>query len=298
MSVAPQAVIVTRPTEYELLLAHHGTRGQVEFFLAERGQGLGELERRHEAQRLALRLVGRAIPATWRRSVLDRDDLARWIFEPNQIVIAVGQDGLVANVAKYLDGQPVIGINPEPDRNPGVLVRNSATTLAGIIDGLAHENPAIPIERRRLVEVRIDDGQHLRALNELYLGHSSHQSARYEITEPGGRSETQSSSGLLIGTGTGSTGWCRSVWREREVDWPLPIPTSPDLAWFVREAWPSPATGVDLTSGLLRDGEALTVRSERDGLVIFGDGIEGDHLALGWGQAATISVAKAALHLI
>lgn len=30
------------------------------------------------------------------------------------IVVVIGQDGLVANTLKYLDGQPVIAINPDP----------------------------------------------------------------------------------------------------------------------------------------------------------------------------------------
>ena len=29
-------------------------------------------------------------------------------------MVVVGQDGLVANVAKYLDGQPVIGVDTAP----------------------------------------------------------------------------------------------------------------------------------------------------------------------------------------
>jgi hypothetical protein len=48
-------------------------------------------------------------------------DLDRFLLDPEDIVVAVGQDGLVANVAKYVQDQPVIGVNPEPDRNPGVL---------------------------------------------------------------------------------------------------------------------------------------------------------------------------------
>ncbi len=35
-------------------------------------------------------------------------------------MIAVGQDGLVVNVMKYLDGQPLIGINPIRDVGTGV----------------------------------------------------------------------------------------------------------------------------------------------------------------------------------
>jgi len=57
-----------------------------------------------------------AIPSDWRRARVDRADLDRFLFEPEDVVVAVGQDGLVANVAKYLTGQPVIGCNPDPKR--------------------------------------------------------------------------------------------------------------------------------------------------------------------------------------
>lgn len=43
--------------------------------------------------------------------VIKRAHFDRFVFAPEDVVIAVGQDGLVANVAKYLDGQPVLGIN-------------------------------------------------------------------------------------------------------------------------------------------------------------------------------------------
>lgn len=125
MSLPPRAVVVHRATELTELIARHGTRQQAGFFLAGRGRDLAELDARHQAQQEALATVSAAIPLDWRRAVAERNDLDRFGFGPEDVVIAVGQDGLVANVAKYLDGQPVIGINPEPSRNPGVLVRTS-----------------------------------------------------------------------------------------------------------------------------------------------------------------------------
>ena len=63
------------------------------------------------------------MPADWRQALVRRADLDRFLFGPEDVVVAVGQDGLVANVAKYLDGQPVLGVNPAPDLYDGVLVR-------------------------------------------------------------------------------------------------------------------------------------------------------------------------------
>ena len=294
MAVAPRALIVTRPTEYDELLGRHGSRQQVAFFLEQRGQSLDELDRRHAAQTAAVQAVSAAIPVDWRRASLSRADLDRFVFGPEDVVIAVGQDGLVANVAKYLQGQRVVGVNPDPARNPGVLVRHPAGDVAALLRQLA--GGAAALEARAMVQITLDDGQELVALNEIFVGDRGHQSARWNITVDG-QSEQQSSSGLIVGTGTGATGWCASIDRERDGAVELPAPQSTELAWFVREAWPSPWTGTTLTAGRLANGE-LVLRCESDRLVAFGDGIEDDHLDLAWGQTATIALASTALVLV
>lgn len=288
MSLAPRAVVVSRRTELDDLMARHGSRGQVEFFLGSRGRSLEEVDRRAAAQAAALAEVAAAIPADWRRGAVDRTELDRFLFSPEDVVIAVGQDGLVANLAGYLDGQPVIGVDPEPGRNAGLLVPHRPKDVTRLLRGGRPEH-------RTMVEVETDDGQRLVALNEVYVGHPSHQSARYRLTV-GDRTERQSSSGLIVGTGTGASGWCSSIHRATRSGLRLPAPTDPGLAWFVREAWPSPATGADLTEGVLA-GTELTVAAETDGLVAFGDGIERDRLVLSWGQRVTVRTAARTLTL-
>ena len=80
-----------------------------------------------------------------------------------------------------------------------------------------------------MVAASTDDGQQLVALNEVYIGHRTHQSARYRLSSADNLPERQSSSGILVGTGTGSTGWCRSAWQERRSPLALPSPTDPEL---------------------------------------------------------------------
>ena len=293
MTLAPRVVLVHRRTEYDELLARHGSHGQAAFFLSTRGRDFEEVRARHLAQVAALQSVAAGIPVSWRRGEVERGDLSRFLFAAEDLVVVVGQDGLVANVAKYLTGQPVIGVNADRARNPGVLVPHGPDDFAEVLRTTVGGGS---VEERTMVRATADDGQELVALNEVYVGHRTHQTARYTISTGTGQ-ERQASSGLVVGTGTGATGWCRSIWQERRSDLPLPRPTERSLAWFVREAWPSPATGVSLTEGRL-EGSALSVTVESDHLVVFGDGIEDDHLALSWGQQVRLDVAPSRLRLV
>jgi hypothetical protein len=292
-TLTPRIVIVSRRSELDELLARHGTLGAAAYFLRQRGRDLDEVTARHEALRAALTEVGAAVPADWRRGHVERADLPRFLFAPEDVVIAVGQDGLVANVAKYLDGQPVIGVDPEPGRNPGVLARHRAGGVADLLRP-GHRDG----RERTMVVARLDDGQELYGLNEVYVGHSGHQSARYVLTTPEGARERQSSSGLIAGTGTGATGWCASIARERASAPALPAADEAALCWFVREAWPSPATGVTQTAGRLAADAELELTSESERLVVFADGLEADALELSWGQRLRIGVAGRKLRLV
>ncbi|MBN8832157.1 MAG: NAD(+)/NADH kinase [Sphingomonadales bacterium] len=283
-TLAPRVVFVTRETELELLLARHATLEQARFYLKTRGQDLAELEARHLAFGAVIANARNAVPADWRQTIVRRADFDRFTFAAEDIIVAVGQDGLIPNVAKYLSGQPVVGINPAPDRYDGVLVRHHVQQLAPLLGHIVKRD--VTIEARTMVEGVLDTGEKLCALNELFIGHRSHQSARYLITD-GKLEEEQSSSGIIVATGTGATGWARSIMEATHLSIKI-RPDEPALAWFVREPFPSVSTSTGMRSGKLA-GKALQITSHmNDGGVVFADGIEQDFLMFDWGKSLSV----------
>lgn len=293
-TTAPRAVFVTRETDYELLLARHATRQQGRFFLETRGQKLEEVQARHEHFTEVLRQVRAAVPDEWRQTLVQRADFDRFLFAPEDVIVAVGQDGLVANVAKYLDGQPVLGVNPAPEIYDGVLARLTPDRVARLLPASLRGDA--DIQRRTMVEAKLDSGESILALNEVFIGHRSHQSARYRIAI-GTEQENHSSSGIIIASGTGATGWARSIMESTGIRLPID-PEEQAVAYFVREPFPSVATGTTLRAGKLL-GEGLTITSRmNEGGTIFADGMEQDCIAFDWGRQLGVAPASRCLNLV
>ncbi|MDR2254354.1 MAG: hypothetical protein LBD97_10970 [Bifidobacteriaceae bacterium] len=299
MALRTRLVLVHRRTEFTELIERHATLGQAEFYLKSRGREIDPVRMAHAAVTTAKDRVLAAAPSDWAVALLERADLPQFLFQPEDRIVVVGQDGLVANAAKYLSGQLVIGIAPAPGAGPATLVRHSVEQGLRLM---------LTPERARAAELTmaravLDDGQELTALNEVYFGHASHQTARYDLAPPSAdlraartARETQASSGVVVGTGTGATGWCASLAGDRGGR-DLPQPTERRLAWFVREAWPSPATGRRWTEGLIEPGAELSLIVRSDQLVVFGDGLENDRLIALWGQEVRVGLSQRTLRL-
>ena len=294
-TLPPRVVLVSRPSEYSSLLRAHATRGQAEFFLHSRGQSLDQIEARAQLQDKAIQAAKDSIPAEWSFAHVMRDDLNRFLFSPDDIVVAIGQDGLVANLAKYLDGQPVIGISPDPARTEGVLTPYDASVLGNLLPAVAHRD--VDFLARSMVRARLDSGPDLMALNELFIGHRSHQSARYVIHH-GKASEAQSSSGVIVATGTGLTGWAKSIMTATKRNFSF-APDEPRAAYFAREPWPSRISGAKISAGEIGRKSRFHLTSQmNEGGVIFADGIEQDFLAFNWGSEVQIGIAEKQLNMV
>lgn len=294
-SLPPRVVLVTRETELQALMARHSTLGQARFFLEQRGQRVEDVVARHDTQSRAIATARAAVPEDWTFAHVERASLDRFLFAENDLVVALGQDGLVANLAKYLSGQPVFGVTPDAAAYESVLTTHDVASLSPLLR--RHAAGDVDISARTMVEARVEGAGHLMALNEVFIGHRSHQSARY-LLRYNGQEEFQSSSGVIFATGTGMTGWAKSITEATHS--PLVVtPTSAEGAFLVREPWPSKHSGAQLRGGLVAEGAQISLASRiNDGGVIFADGIEQDFLRFDWGTEVTLSVAAQRLNLV
>lgn len=294
-SLPPRVVLVTRETELQALMARHATLGQARFFLEQRGQRIEDVVARHETQSRAITDARAAVPDDWTFAHVERASLDRFLFAANDLVVALGQDGLVANLAKYLSGQPVFGVTPDAQAFENVLTTYEVATLGPLFR--RHAAGDVDISARTMVEAKVEGAGHLMALNEVFIGHRSHQSARY-LLRVDGQEEFQSSSGVIFATGTGMTGWAKSITEATHA--PLGLdPTDATGAFLVREPWPSRHSGASLRAGLVAEGAQISLASRiNDGGVIFADGIEQDFLRFDWGTEVTLGIAAQRLNLV
>lgn len=316
MPAHEKLIIITRKTALEELIERFNTREQARFYLEQMGVGFADYEAEHAHYQKAKEELQNAIPRGVRTQWIEREFLPTFTFGRDDLIVTLGPDGLVVNAAKYLDGQPLLAFNPDFRRIDGVLLPFYIESAQEVLQSATKGNYQIaPVT---MAKVSLNDGQTLHALNDLFIGAQTHVSARYELVYQGSR-EPQSSSGIIVTTGAGSTGWWRSILTgaARIAQNYNPVPTIEqdtmqtevanygfdwsvnELRFAVREPFISKTSQANLVCGAMQNEETLQIvsRMPQNG-VIFSDGIEADFLEFNSGAIATIGVADKKLHLV
>lgn len=304
-------VVVTKKTPLEELVNRLNSKSQAKFYLEQNQVPFMEYELVNAQYQQALDVIKRQLPRSLKLQFLDRDFLPTYQFGEHDLVVTVGPDGLVINVAKYLTTQPILALNPDPMRIDGTLIpflyHEVGTWIERVLKGMVQ---IVPVS---MAKATLNDGQVLYGVNDLFIGPRTHGSARYSL-EFAGRRERQSSSGIIVSTGAGCTGWLRSIvtgaWhiahyfgdggnspptsRQLDLGW------DSDQLWFsVREPFPSKTSQATLVFGQIAPGQELVITSHMpDYGVIFSDGIESDYLAFNSGFIARIGLAERKAHLV
>jgi hypothetical protein len=179
-----------------------------------------------------------------------------------------------------------------------------------------------PVSAVTMAQATLNTGETLCGVNDLFIGPRSHTSARYTLRS-GGRSERHSSSGIIVSTGLGSTGWFRSIvtgatgiaaalsggttgGTAAEATGGPTGGTAGAFPWdarylyfSVREPWPSTTSAATVTFGKVTPTEPLVLVSHMpENGVIFSDGMEADFLQFNAGTEATITLAGRAGRLV
>jgi NAD kinase len=301
-----RAIVVTRRTRLDELIARFNTKAQAKFYIEQAGANFIDYEIEHVTYQHAVDSIVTRLQKRMKVQVIDRSFVPNFLFPPDAVIVTAGQDGLVANTAKYVGGRPIVAVNPDPVRFDGLLLPFLASDCVEGVERVA--NGTASFRSVTMAETTLQDGQHLLAFNDFFIGANSHISARYAIRH-GTESEEQSSSGVLISTGAGSTGWMSSVFNMATgvtrrfgsgtpVSLNLPWETR-KLVFVVREPFISRTSGAKIVAGEIDTQSVLSIESHmpQNG-VIFSDGVENDFLQFNAGAIATIGVASETARLV
>jgi NAD kinase len=295
------AIVIVNKTRLEQLVERFNTKAQAKFYIEHSGGDFADYELEHSNFKRSLEKVQKILSNRLKHKIVERKYLPNFLFSERDIAIVVGQDGLVANTAKYVNGLPILAINPDIERFDGFLLPFVPDNFEqGLLSAL--ENRA-SFKKVTMAEAQMNDGQKLLAFNDFFIGPSSHISARYRITHKD-KTENHSSSGIIVSTGAGSTGWLSSLINmtngitstfnkgskgiQMKMKW-----EDNELVFIVREPFHSKYSEISLTAGLITNDLKLRIESlmPSNGL-IFSDGIEADFLNFNSGSIVEIGIAK------
>ncbi len=296
MSSYEKIILVTRRTRLDELIDRFNTRGQARFYIERAGGDFSDFEQEHDAYARSLDRLRRDLDFGIPCQLIDRSLVPTFMFGGHDLVVTLGQDGLVANVAKYAGDRPIVGVNPDPHRFDGVLLPFSpAQARDAVIRLMKGEAVTRAVT---LAAVELADGQKLLGFNDLFIGTRTHSSARYRLATDGA-TEVQSSSGVLVSTGAGSTGWMSSVFnmaagvtafaggqvaRSIQFSW-----EDPRLMFAVREPFVSRHSAASIVAGTIEPGHEIVIESLMpSGGVIFSDGVESDFLEFNAGAVGRV----------
>ena len=219
-----------------------------------------------------------------------RVHLTNQLCKNKDLVIVVGGDGTFLRAAHHTDDTPIFAVSSDVMYNeafyaqaaPKDFVKKFKLLLAG----------KFRIKKLPRLEGKINGKKMpLAAINEIFVG-SSHpyHTSRYEL-KVRGRKEFQKSSGVLITTHTGSTGWAKSAAKGK-----LKI-AKKGFGYVVREPYIGRLTKSKLLKGSLRAKDKVIVNSQMYAGIVVVDSSEKVHKLVD-GDKLEVGISKKALNYV
>ena len=193
-------LVVYKKSAFELYSASPDEKTRE--FMAQNSKDVKRMKRSHEAQKKTLDVITTELE---RRNIkyeaiyrADLEDIDR------ELVIVVGGDGTVLEVSHYVKNTPILGVNSDPGLSIGFFCCYNKDTIPQALENI-DDQPRTTLSRLELVL----NGQHLPelVLNDVLVAHANPAAtSRYKV-KANGKEKKYISSGVLVCTPVGSTGW-------------------------------------------------------------------------------------------
>ena len=206
------------------------------------------------------------------------------------LLLSVGGDGTLLEVARHAGNTPVLGVNSDPIRSTALFCATDRTKITQCVDALlAGTLRQVPLSRLQIA-INNNTLPHY-ALNDLLIAHSNPATMASYTLRLDAISEPQRSSGLWISTAAGSTAAIRAAGGRV-----MPL-RSRQRQYLVREPYMGDGQRYQLLKGLVPPDLPLEVTSRMRRGRLF---IDGPHLryALGLGDVLSVGLAPTPLRLV
>jgi len=198
--------------------------------------------------------------------VRPRTSFSKKTLRGKDIIITVGGDGTYLSVSQLItDKTPILGVNSNIKRKVGFLCNSSRFDFREKFEKILNDKHKM-IELTR-IECRIGKRMTEPFLNEVFYGNSKpYKLSKYYITAHGKR-EYQRSSGIIIGTATGSNAWLRSAGAKKMKR------TSKDLQLLVREPHKGSLWDFRILNRMFKPGEKIIITPIENNNILIGDSV-------------------------
>lgn len=269
-AAAPRVLVVYKKSAYQLYVRERGNV-RIQRLLATGDPTVSRLVRADRHHRESLARARRVLARLGARADY------RFRSEPGKhvdydLVVTLGGDGTLLWVSHFVDpGLPIVAINTAPKDSVGFLCAGTREHLDDLLaDALSGRLRSTVLSR-----MQVDLDEHVlskRILNDALFCHESAAATSRYLIGLGTTTEEHKSSGLWVGPAAGSTAAQRSAGGR------VLAARSKMLQFVVREPYEPNGRRYGLERGLVRPGEALSVRSTMRAGRLF---LDGPHIAHG-----------------
>ncbi|MBU43648.1 MAG: NAD+ kinase [Spirochaetaceae bacterium] len=211
-------VICIKRTKWQRDLERYGDQDFLKRIYDLQNHAFEKVHSSHERQIQNLEKLQSHLPEA---QYIFREDLVAFEPKPGQTLISLGGDNHFVYCARFAGNEPILAINSDPATSTGSLLYFDTESFLKKLE--RWKDPSTPIqpeitrqEAWTMIEAELQypDGRIIRTgpcISEISIRNAFPDAmSRYVLSVEDEPPEEQKSSGLLIATGAGSTGWFRN----------------------------------------------------------------------------------------